>query len=394
MSDNISSIVEKEYILNYLKDQNIPLTIELKENVKFDSYLTHFDRFTLTLKHKSNLPIAPYQKINIHFYFRDNRHFFSTVVKSLIDSHTMIVKLPKEIVRNAKRRFKRVKLDDLKNIQIIFQDKITTLNFPETENFKTFPSKKFENKKLDSIANLIQAFRNRMKVFSNNKIIMLRDKQPKLLEEFLIIKTGKCFFLPNTNKYFPDKDTYDPEKVITKEDLYEYWKLMGVEGNLINKKIDNLLERKKNNSVFSELYYPIIYKKYVVAYIWLSNSYEKNSQISYNTVLKLNDFGNVLIATLLYNNYFETLSKKTKMTQLIDISAGGLQFSTTDKEIIKKIDVDSNLKISFSVKSHYFEFECSVRRKYSKDGKYFLGIQFIKYPIEERQSLEKLLYSS
>jgi|GEM_PF-2052469 len=393
--DNIiKSLIEKEFLFKTILDNNIVLTINIKNNVSFEGFLLNYDRFSLTIKHSSNLPLSPFQKVQISFYFRENRHIFETTIKNLIDSKTFVVKNPDMIYRNPKRKYERIAITELSHIQIFFKDLSVQLNFPETEKFVPFPYEKFKDKKLDTIENLIKIFRQKMSIFTSNKIIMLRDRQPTTLEEFLIIKTGKSFYIPNVSSYFPEKDLFDKDLIIVKDDLIEYWKIMEMNYKDPNSQINSLLKLKESRGIFSELFFPVIYKKYVISYIYLMNDINKKQQIPFNIIPKLEEFSKLMIATLIQYKYFEKLEQKAKQTELIDVSPGGLQFGTTDNDIIKNINIDDQIKISFSIKGHYFNLDGLIRRKYQFENKWYFGVQFINYPLETQQSLENLLYKT
>ncbi|MCX8058475.1 MAG: PilZ domain-containing protein [Spirochaetes bacterium] len=392
--DNIiKSLIDKEFLYKSIVDNNIPVTIYIKNNVSFDGFIISYDRFSITIKHNSNLPLSPFQKIQVSFFFRENRHIFESSIKNIIDSKTFSIKNPEMIFRNPKRKYQRITIDELSHIQIFFKDVSVQLNFPETEKFCPFPYEKFKDKKLDTVENLLKNFKQKMSVFSKNKIVMLRDKQPNTLEEFLIIKTGKSFYIPNVNSYFPDTDLYDRDLVIVKPDLIEYWKLMGTEVKDPNSQINSLLKIKESRGIYSELFFPVIYKKYVISYIYIMNQIDKKQQIPFNIIPKLEEFGKLMLATLIQYKYFEKLEEKSKQTELIDLSAGGLQFGTIDKTIIDNINIDDNIKISFSIKGQYFYLEGIIRRKYQFENKWYYGVQFINYPLETQQQLEKLLYN-
>ena len=388
----ISSLVEREYILSSIKQKNVELNITSKEKICFSGSLLHYDKTTLTIKHNCNLSFSLFQKIKVSFFLKNSRHLFETTIKTIIDPHTFILKQPREIWRNPQRRFERITLEHITQISIKYKGKTTVLNFPETEHFIPFSMEKFQTRQLSSIQNLLSAFKQKMEIFSKNLIVMLRDKQPRTLEEFLITKTGKAFFIPNTFRYFPDSQVYDATKIITSEDLIEYEKLMGTDEHLIQDKITQTLVEKQKKEIFSELYFPIIYRKFVISYIYLMNTIEKKAQIAYNTIQKLDEFGKLLIATLIKHGYFDKMELRQHETNLIDISAGGLLFSSTDPDLWKVLETDDIIDISFVLKGNFFDLKGLIRRKFQENEILCFGVQFIEYHLDTQNLLQQLLY--
>lgn len=393
MSDKITSLVEKEFVFNQLIQNKTAIDFIINNKSKFTGFINSFSKSQLTIKHNSNLPLTPYQKLTCSFFFRDNRHTFNTIVVSIIDTKTFIIKEPKEILRNLQRRFERVKIEDIQHIQISYKGKVIDLNFPKTEVFSPFPEKDYLSKSNNSIKNLLAAFKNKMSIFSENHIYMLRGKSPSTLEEFLIIKTGKSFYIPNTFRYFPDSSVYDSSKVIVVDDIVEYEKLMGTAEIVIPDKINSLLISKQKKNIFSELYYPVIYKNYVISYIYIMNTIDKKAQIAFNTIYKLDEFSKLLIAGLIKSNYFESLEIDKKQTNLVDISAGGVLISSNDKMMWDSLDKGTRIKISFSLKEHLFDLKGMVRRKFEKDDNFYFGVQFIDIPLDTINLLKELLYT-
>ncbi|MEJ5272903.1 MAG: hypothetical protein WH035_02130, partial [Spirochaetota bacterium] len=226
MSANISSKIEKEYIIDILFTKKIPLSFFVKEKYEFTGTIIRYDAFTITVQHNCKLPLSIYQKLNFIFFVRDNRHMFTSTIKSIVNSQTFVISFPDNIVRNIQRRFQRVTLGE-NNVEVTFQSKIEHLDFPETTNFKIFDENLLKLDSINNIQDMIDGFRRKMSVFSKNAIVIFKNRNPSTIEEFLIVKTGKAFYIPNSFKYFPDSQVYDIEKVIVNEDIVEYYKLLG-----------------------------------------------------------------------------------------------------------------------------------------------------------------------
>lgn len=391
MSANISSKIEKEYIIDILFTKKIPISFFIKEKYEFTGTIIRYDAFTITVQHNCKLPLSIYQKLNFIFFVRDNRHMFTSTIKSIVNSQTFVISFPDNIVRNIQRRFQRVTLGE-NNVEVTFQSKIEHLDFPETTNFKIFDENLLKLDSINNIQDMIDGFRRKMSVFSKNAIVIFKNRNPSTLEEFLIVKTGKAFYIPNSFRYFPDSQVYDIEKVIVNEDVVEYYKLLGNDQNVANQKINQLLILKQKRNILSELYYPMIYKKFVIGYLYLMNETDKNSQIAFNIINNLEEFSKLLIASLIKNNYFTRTEYLNVNANIVDISAGGMQFYSDDNSLASNLFEKDELQLNFRIENSIFSLKAFVRRRWKEQDNWHYGVQFDDTQSEQIEILKNLIY--
>ncbi|HPC37913.1 MAG TPA: PilZ domain-containing protein [Exilispira sp.] len=391
MSANISSKIEKEYIIDILFTKKIPLSFFVKEKYEFTGTIIRYDAFTITVQHNCKLPLSIYQKLNFIFFVRDNRHMFTSTIKSIVNSQTFVISFPDNIVRNIQRRFQRVTLGE-NNVEVTFQSKIEHLDFPETTNFKIFDENLLKLDSINNIQDMIDGFRRKMSVFSKNAIVIFKNRNPSTIEEFLIVKTGKAFYIPNSFKYFPDSQVYDIEKVIVNEDIVEYYKLLGNDQNVANQKINQLLLLKQKKNILSELYYPMIYKKFVIGYLYLMNETDKNSQIAFNIINNLEEFSKLLIASLIKNSYFTRTEYLNVNANIVDISAGGMQFYSDDNSLASNLFEKDELQLNFRIENSIFSLKAFVRRRWKEQDNWHYGVQFDDTQSEQIEILKNLIY--
>ncbi len=391
MSANISSKIEKEYIIDILFTKKIPLSFFVKEKYEFTGTIIRYDAFTITVQHNCKLPLSIYQKLNFIFFVRDNRHMFTSTIKSIVNSQTFVISFPDNIVRNIQRRFQRVTLGE-NNVEVTFQSKIEHLDFPETTNFKIFDENLLKLDSINNIQDMIDGFRRKMSVFSKNAIVIFKNRNPSTIEEFLIVKTGKAFYIPNSFKYFPDSQVYDIEKVIVNEDIVEYYKLLGNDQNVANQKINQLLLLKQKKNILSELYYPMIYKKLVIGYLYLMNETDKNSQIAFNIINNLEEFSKLLIASLIKNSYFTRTEYLNVNANIVDISAGGMQFYSDDNSLASNLFEKDELQLNFRIENSIFSLKAFVRRRWKEQDNWHYGVQFDDTQSEQIEILKNLIY--
>ncbi len=391
MSANISSRVEKEYIIDILFTKKIPLSFFVKEKYEFSGTIVRYDAFTLTIQHNCKLPLSIYQKLTFIFFVRDNRHMFTSTIKAIVNSQTFTISFPDNIVRNIQRRYQRITLKE-NTVSVTFQSKTEHLDFPETTTFRIFDETLLKLETINNIQDMIDGFRRKMSVFSKNAIVIFKNRNPSTLEEFLIVKTGKSFYIPNSFKYFPDSQVYDVEKVIVNEDIIEYYKLLGNDSNVASQKINQLLLLKQKKNILTELYYPVIYKKFVIGYLYLMNEVEKNSQIAFNIINNLEEFSKLLIASLIKNNYFTRTEYLTVEANIVDISAGGIQFFSDNNSIASNLFEKDEMQLNFRIEDNIFSLKAFARRRWKDEDKWYYGVQFDDTQTEQIEILKNIIY--
>jgi len=391
LSANISSRVEKEYIIDILFTKKIPLSFFVKEKYEFSGTIVRYDAFTLTIQHNCKLPLSIYQKLTFIFFVRDNRHMFTSTIKAIVNSQTFTISFPDNIVRNIQRRYQRITLKE-NTVSVTFQSKTEHLDFPETTTFRIFDETLLKLETINNIQDMIDGFRRKMSVFSKNAIVIFKNRNPSTLEEFLIVKTGKSFYIPNSFKYFPDSQVYDVEKVIVNEDIIEYYKLLGNDSNVASQKINQLLLLKQKKNILTELYYPVIYKKFVIGYLYLMNEVEKNSQIAFNIINNLEEFSKLLIASLIKNNYFTRTEYLTVEANIVDISAGGIQFFSDNNSIASNLFEKDEMQLNFRIEDNIFSLKAFARRRWKDEDKWYYGVQFDDTQTEQIEILKNIIY--
>lgn len=391
MSANISSRIEKEYIIDILFTKKIPLSFFIKDKYEFTGTIVRYDAFTLTIQHNCKLPLSIYQKLTFIFFVRDNRHMFTSSIKSIVNSQTFVIAFPESIVRNIQRRHQRISLKE-NTVSVSFQSKTEHLDFPETTTFRIFDENLLKLETINNIQELIDGFKRKMSIFTKNAIVIFKNRNPSTLEEFLIVKTGKAFYIPNSFKYFPDSQVYDVEKVIVNEDVVEYYKLLGNDQNVASQKINQLLLLKQKKNILSELYYPIIYKKFVIGYLYLMNEVETNSQIAFNIINNLEEFSKLLIASLIKNNYFTRTEILNVEANIVDISAGGMQFYSDDNNLSSNLFEKDEMQLNFRIENNIFSLKAYVRRRWKENDTWHYGVQFDDTQTEQLAILQNSIY--
>ncbi|MEJ5272904.1 MAG: PilZ domain-containing protein, partial [Spirochaetota bacterium] len=162
--------------------------------------------------------------------------------------------------------------------------------------------------------------------------------------------------------------------------------------NVANQKINQLLLLKQKKNILSELYYPMIYKKFVIGYLYLMNETDKNSQIAFNIINNLEEFSKLLIASLIKNSYFTRTEYLNVNANIVDISAGGMQFYSDDNSLASNLFEKDELQLNFRIENSIFSLKASVRRRWKEQDNWHYGVQFDDTQSEQIEILKNLIY--
>src|SRR5208337_3958741 len=97
----------------------------------------------------------------------------------------VVVSQPPGVYKNLQRKFERVKLNGSIDVSFSLSGTKVELNFPKSDRFSPVEPPE-ENVAFDPrrIQEVVRTFRVKMETLcSDNKIIMLRDRMPRLWEE-------------------------------------------------------------------------------------------------------------------------------------------------------------------------------------------------------------------
>jgi hypothetical protein len=270
------------------------------------------------------------------------------------------------------------------------------LNFPKSDRFSPVEPPE-ENVMFDSsrIQELVKTFRIRMETMStDNKIVMLRDRMPRLWEEKTIVRLGKSLWIPSTAEDFPVRDPFPDERVITKSELIALEEEAGSAPYVITSKLGNILYEKTKKDIVAELWCPMLYNEYVVGYIHVWNTAARRERISRDLVETVQQFAKVLCYSLVTNGYFkvENSTERRYEAPIIDLSASGLLFAHTSAELVKELLVHTDLELTVRLDKRTMPVGGRIMRKFRDAENTYFGLLFLKIEEEDFQFLFHFLY--
>ena len=398
MSTPVSRI-EKEFILKILVDKKAPLALRYR-NLWISGRLVDIENqlIKVALK-KGGLP-APERNetINLFFKFRGARMTFSSKISDLQDSE-LVLEFPVGIYRDLSRGYERVTPTEEMKISFLIQGERVELNFPKSENYDS-PEEPATTANFDAtkITNLLRAFREKAQTLaSENKIVMFRERKPENFEEKLIGYTGKAFLYPQSlSTNIPEKELILSPRVLTQEEVVLSQTNQGAELFNVLQSLSSTAAEKEKKNILQELYSPILYHNYVIGYLYLVTFRDGGQRFSRKIIDFVHQFGRLLSYSLKVNGYFkgEPVKERVDRAEVIDISASGIQFCLPLAEFDSLFMLFNDVNFDLYIGRRDISIGGRIMRKFSDQGRLYIGIMFLDIREADRIFLVEHLYGT
>ena len=387
--------IEQEFILNNIIEKRLSVKLNIRKQEIEGIFLSMDDTgilFSSTDSVVSELEIGA--ALNVFFAFFSHTMTFKS--KITMDGNPLKITIPKHIYKNLKRKFVRVASGKDIELSFSFENARIILDFPKTQEYESLESEVFSDDfNFTNLSDLFKQFKSRTLGYADeSEIVMLRGKNLDSFEEQIISETGKSLFIPNTLGVFPDKNIVNSEIAITEEMfLDKHGNEIVIFGKNL-RQIELLLKQKYDNNILAELYSPVIYHEYVVAYIRLHNILESNKTFTTDILDFTREFARILAYSLEKQGYFSDgkLGENKYAPKIIDISASGLLFTHPEKKLSEILGMYGDLKLIVKIGPRKMEMFSRVMRKYKIKDTYFYGIQFLGIEPEDFRFLFDFVY--
>lgn len=401
MGQSVSRI-EKEFILKSMVDMRAPMEMRYRNRWVSCRLAEENGKILKIVLEKGDLPEPqPEEEVNLFFRFRGNRMTFRAKIRSL-EEETLILDTPKGIFRDLSRGYERVAPTEDMRLSFMIQGERIELDFPKAESFdlgnlseEPEVTANFDASKINT---LLAAFREKAQgLASENKIVMFRERRPQSFEEKLIAYTGKVFLYPQSmSAAVAEKDLILSPRVISREELILSQTNQGIELFEVLNTLVELNEEKEKKEVLQELYSPILYQNYVIGYLYLVTFKEGGRRFSQKVVDFLQQFGRLLSHSLKVNGYFkgEPVKDRVDKAEVIDISASGIQFSLPLQEFDAAFLLFADVEFTLHVGNRDLSIGGRIMRKFSDQGRLYIGIMFLDIAQADRLFLMELLYGA
>ncbi len=388
--------IEKEFILTSVRDKQISVRVHARK-IETDGQIKNFDTAKIDFQNPEGEWAGLQEKdlIRVFFSYYGHTMTFETEVLS-VEGDILRTKYPNNLVKNLERKYERV--PPPKNVQASFvmKGKKFILDFPRSEEYNPAHKPEVDGDLRDeSIQSLISGFREKVgKIASKNYIKMFREERPETLEEKLISRSGKVFFIPNTEGYQFDNDTLGDTKLINRKILREVLLEEGTSEKNVELKIDSLFVEKREQGIRSEIYCPILYREYVAGYVYVANTADKRRPLSEDLLEYVDQFAKILAYSLKMHGYFKgTKPVPTEYSaQIVDISASGMLFAHPSQDLADNLLLYTDFDLVLQFTNRKMTIPSRIMRRFEEADTFYYGTLFLEMQPEDFRYLFDFIY--
>jgi hypothetical protein len=223
---------------------------------------------------------------------------------------------------------------------------------------------------------------------------MFKERVPESLEERLIVRTGKIYYLPTAIGGLPLVDPYVRPRIVTRDILVDFLREQRMRDDLVEDEVARFERNKKSTGILSELMIPMIFQEYVIGYVCLVNKQIGKPPFDLALLETFHQFAKVLVYSLKINGYFRDAPKRVSdfPAEVIDISAGGLLFTNASKELATSLLPGSAIEVNIRTGGRSVRAAGTVKRTYRDAELVYYGIEYEEIAPEDFRFLFEALY--
>ncbi len=387
--------IEKEFVLGSVRDDKVRLLL-IAGTGEWPVNIKEMTSDGITLTHSMPLRLlGKGQVYEFRFVWRDQPMAFRAKAVEIKESY-LAVKMPETVYKNLGRRYTRRAPPGKLMVSFSFRGDRYDLSFPMTREFDPVtepePSKAFNP---GDIRNLVKEFELRSGEFASERAIrMFKDRRPDTLEERLIVRTGKIYYFPSTSGSLPIVDPYVQPRFVTRDGFADYLREQGVHEDFIDEELTRFERTKKSSGILSELMVPVIFQEYVIGYVVLINKLAGKPPFDLAILETFHQFAKILAWSLKINGYFKDAPKKASdlPANVLDISAGGLLFTNTSRELAAALLPGSDIDLVIKVGDRQVKAHATVKRTYRDAELVYYGVGYEEIAPEDFRFLFESLY--
>jgi hypothetical protein len=394
MATNLKRI-EKEFILGSARDDKIPFLL-IAGSGEWPCLITDIRPEGISFSHAMPLRLLKRSQVyEFRFIYREQPMAFRSRILEVKDS-TLAAEMPEAVYKNLGRRYSRRAPPTELGVSFSFKGDRYELSFPTTREFEPVVEPESDSDfDPHDIRALVREFNERASEFATERAIrMFKDKKPETQEERLIVRTGKIYFLPTSAGGLPAVDPYVTPRIVTRDIFAEFLRYEEVREDLIADELLRFERNKKASGVLSELMIPLLFQEYVIGYVYLVNTQPGKPPFDLPVLETYQQFAKVLAYSLKVNGYFRNAPKKARdfAADVIDISAGGLLFSNSSRDLSTSLLPGSDMELSIKAKGRTVKALATVKRVYRDVARSYFGVEYAQFAPEDFRFLFECLY--
>jgi hypothetical protein len=387
--------IEKEFIFKTLIENDSPVAVHFHQQ-RLRGRVHNLTKTELALELENPEAISFSRGNELRLFFRFRGTPITCTAKYIKkDDGRFLLEPPEAVYRDLSRLYERVEADSSMTVSLLINGERLNIDFPASESYyEPEPPSLDLNFDVSRISDLLRAFRERSAAFaSENKITMFRERKPDDVVERMLALSGKIIVLPFDNL---DSFTMVRSKLATsllkEDDLHRMFREAGEDPMIAASELQDHLTKLKNQKVWHELYCPVLFREFVVGYIYLMRADMFITPFSQEHLDMVHQFSRLLSYSLKLNGYFKAEPVKEEFTssELVDISGSGLLFSYPLDG--PSIQLYTDVELTVSLGEIRLKILGRVVRKFRDAGQVYLGVQFMDLSDDDQHLLLTELY--
>ncbi|MFP4067676.1 MAG: PilZ domain-containing protein [Spirochaetaceae bacterium] len=388
--------IEKEFILKNAIEKHLPVEVHFrtKRYGYVPSAMTE-EELRLHPVGDTGIDARPGDEIAAFTRFRGQVITFKTTVLEQ-RGDALVLRQPTVLYRDLSRGFERILHPEGISVSFIVQGTRVELNYPASESYETVEEPSFDpGFDVTRISELLKTFRERAEQHAgDNKIVMFRERKPETFQERVIARSGKILILPFPRDDFVNLPRDARGRLLSQDEAIETEKRSGGEVFATLDAVTRIIKGLNDREIWEELYCPVLYREYVVGYLYLAKSGRDVTHFDSRAVEFVLQYSRVLAYALEVNGYFTKQPVKEEYGEavLIDISGSGILFSYPADGPSLSLYEDVELRIH--LENEEVPATARVMRKYRDSGRVYFGAQFLDIDTEGMDKLFDRLYGT
>jgi len=329
------------------------------------------------------------------FVYREQAMAFRAKVLDVKET-SLTISLPDSVYKNLERRYSRRAPPLGFSASFSFMGERFELSFPTSREYDPVaqpePSPDFDP---SDIRVLVHEFNERAGELASERIIrMWKDKVPESVEERIVVRTGKIFYLPTAAGGIPGHDPYAKPRIVTREVFADWLREEGTREELIEDELLRYERNKKASGTLSLLMVPVLFQEYVIGVVILENRTPGRPPFDLMALETYQQFAKILAYSLKLNGYFRNAPKKASgfPAEVIDVSAGGLLFANPSRELATSLVPGSRIELQLKTANRAIKASALLKRCYRDSELVYYGVEYDDIAPEDFRFLFEALY--
>ncbi len=387
--------IEKDFLLKVLFDEQIPIMLHFGRS---EYVLTVAQAPKLDIRFKPNVAVGGLHaggRLDLMFDYRGQTITFSVTAEDIKDG-IIVAEAPEFLYKNLSRSYSRVLSPADLRVSFSFHGDRYTLAFPKLQDFEPLEepgySEHFDPRDIKELINQLSSWAR--DAANGHKLVMFKDAKPSSLEERLIAETGKVLFLPSTQTDLPQVDPFPKARIITEDLFKRFQENSGTDRLAIDQTIVRFLKAKRDASIYSEAWVPILFQEYVIGYIRVWIDTPGKPPFDYSIIDTLTQFAKVLAFSLKEQGYFKAGQVKKEVFQgkVVDVSASGLLFAYPHSPLAEALLPDSDLDVQLATPRRTLNVRARIVRRYKDSRLHYFGCRYSVIAPEDLRFLFEHIY--